>query len=131
CTRWGYAVRPLRTYSKRRSTCVVQSPTHAPQRLREARARRPEVQADEARRTELRPGRERDTVPQEDLVGLFGRKRGAIDPRQVSRLHMRHRQRHLALDEVAVGTQVIDLRREPGAAFAQRRERRRIAKNRW
>ena len=90
-------------------------------RLRASSARTrlsPEVQPHEARIAELRARRERDAVLQEQLRRAFVQA-GAVDPREVGRLDVGHRQADAFLDQVAVAAQVVELRREPVVAVAR------------
>jgi hypothetical protein len=66
---------------------------------------------------------------EEVRVRVGAREARAIDPGEVGRLDVRHRLPEARLDQVAVGTQVIDLRCEPLVALTQGRERRVIAEH--
>src|SRR5438477_328817 len=50
-----------------------------------------------------------------------------IDPGEVGGLHVRHRQRELALHQIAIAAKVFDLGGEPGVAVPQGSKRRDIA----
>jgi len=98
---------------------------------RQARALGAEVEAHEARRAKLRPRRQRHAVVEEKLVRVLHLQAAAIDPGQVGRLRWRHRQVQIFENEISVAQQVPDLCGKPVVALAIRRQRRRVAEDRW
>jgi len=67
---------------------------------------------------------------EEERLRVGARETRAIDPGEIGRLDVRHRQAKARFDEVAVAAQVVDLRREPFVSLAQRGERSVVAENR-
>jgi len=69
-------------------------------------------------------------VLEEERVRVGAREARAVDPGEIGRFDVRHRQAEARFDEIAVGAQVVDLRRQPLLAIAQRRERGLVAEHR-